>query len=309
MLIVKRRIKKIFKKIIPPSFRMKLRRIIKGERTKVISEELLLLRLRYIFKFSSGNAHMRRTILFYPNFPSREYMIYKICRILGWKMSNDFKKPFDICIYWKDATYRSPDSILLNIAKTHLVINIRSTNIDKKYIDSVFKKIFGYSTLIDPTVHVGYCVRKPLLNAQHAGVIVKCPIYNVERNYIYQKLIDNRVGENCVYDIRTPIVKKTIPFVYIKYRPLTSRFRENLKSFVKKTDEVFSEEEKNKIIRFCEEIGLDYGELDVLRDNKDGLLYIVDVNNTPFGPPRKIYKEDKIKALFLLAKTFAKVYG
>jgi hypothetical protein len=31
-------------------------------------------------------------------------------------------------------------------------------------------------------------------------------------------------------------------------------------------------------------MGLDYGELDVLRDADDGRLYVVDVNTTPFGP-------------------------
>ena len=38
-----------------------------------------------------------------------------------------------------------------------------------------------------------------------------------------------------------------------------------------------------KILAVCREMGLDYGELDVLRDREDGRLYILDVNDTPSG--------------------------
>lgn len=37
--------------------------------------------------------------------------------------------------------------------------------------------------------------------------------------------------------------------------------------------------------RACRIMGLDYGELDVLRDTEDGKLYVADVNNTPWDPP------------------------
>jgi hypothetical protein len=37
-------------------------------------------------------------------------------------------------------------------------------------------------------------------------------------------------------------------------------------------------------------MGLDYGELDAVRDAASGRLYVLDVNNTPFGPPAKFIR-------------------
>jgi hypothetical protein len=39
-------------------------------------------------------------------------------------------------------------------------------------------------------------------------------------------------------------------------------------------------------------MGLDFGELDILRDNDDGRIYIVDVNNTPSGPRRGVHMQE-----------------
>lgn len=55
-------------------------------------------------------------------------------------------------------------------------------------------------------------------------------------------------------------------------------------------------------------MGLDWGELDILRNKDDGRAYIVDVNNTPAGPPNHLSKEDKERALQQLATTFARVF-
>jgi hypothetical protein len=38
------------------------------------------------------------------------------------------------------------------------------------------------------------------------------------------------------------------------------------------------------LLRFCAAIALDYGELDVLRDNDSGRIYVVDANRTPIRP-------------------------
>jgi len=59
---------------------------------------------------------------------------------------------------------------------------------------------------------------------------------------------------------------------------------------------------------FCREIGLDYGELDVLRDRKDGQIYIVDANNTPAGPPNGLTEESRQTAIRLMAACFVKEF-
>ena len=51
---------------------------------------------------------------------------------------------------------------------------------------------------------------------------------------------------------------------------------------------------------------LDWGGLDILRD-KDGRIYVVDVNKTDMGPPITLPLGDKLKATGLLADAFLRL--
>ncbi|MDQ6770676.1 MAG: hypothetical protein M3Z54_11900, partial [Gemmatimonadota bacterium] len=51
-------------------------------------------------------------------------------------------------------------------------------------------------------------------------------------------------------------------------------------------------------------IGMDFGELDVLRDRNSGKIYVVDANNTPAGPPTVLSKQDSARALHILLESF-----
>ena len=53
-------------------------------------------------------------------------------------------------------------------------------------------------------------------------------------------------------------------------------------------------------------LGIDYGEFDVLRD-KDRRIYVVDANNTPYGPPNELSEGDCTRALVLLANEFVRL--
>ena len=70
----------------------------------------------------------------------------------------------------------------------------------------------------------------------------------------------------------------------------------------------FSNYEIEKIDKFVELFGIDYGELDLLRDNRNKLIYIVDVAVTPgsygtwFGSADFDYKvtfREKIKDMYI----------
>ena len=70
---------------------------------------------------------------------------------------------------------------------------------------------------------------------------------------------------------------------------------------------MFSEDELAKISRFCHKMQLDFGGLDILRDNQDGRIYIVDVNKTDMGPPFALPLKEKLRAVDILAKQFKSV--
>jgi hypothetical protein len=61
-----------------------------------------------------------------------------------------------------------------------------------------------------------------------------------------------------------------------------------------------SEQECQDIIMYCRRIGLEYGEIDILRSDDDGKIYIIDVNNTPWWPPNKLGDIDRNIALNMM---------
>jgi hypothetical protein len=176
-------------------------------------------------------------------------------------------------------------------------------------VEDVHQAVFGYGLAIDPAVHRGPCVKKSKRNAAHDGVILQCPCADIDERFVYQRLIDNRFGDSLVEDVRVPIFRAATPFCYVKRRPIADRFsNENRVALMREPDEEFSQSELDLIRGFCSQIGLDYGELDVLRDAVDGRIYIIDVNNTPFGPPNHLDKSSSRAALERLSNAFAEAF-
>lgn len=163
-------------------------------------------------------------------------------------------------------------------------INGRCVDISKSNVGRVFRRVFGYDLDIDPRKHHGKIVRKSEINAVHDGEVLEGPITEPDPGSVYQRLIDNTNDDGMVLDLRTGIVGNEIPYVFLKYRPVSVRFS-NENAFVRLgSPEVFSVEERGLILKFAREIGLDVGELDILRDRSSGKIFIVDVAKTPHSP-------------------------
>ena len=249
----------------------------------------------------------RKRILFYPDVPWEGSMIYQICLELGYSISNNFAVNFDLAFRWRSTTFLKPDPVLDGLSQTQRVVNIKCHDISKGHVEAVFRQVFGYSAAIDPLTFSGECVQKSNLNARHDGRIIDCPIKELDAESVYQIVIDNEVEAGWVRDIRVPIMGPAIPFVFLYGRPIDIRFSAVIARIqMVDTAEVFSEEEYGNILCFCETLGLDYGELDILRDKKDLKIYIVDANNTPTGPP--IYQRREKVGVKKLAVAFEKTF-
>lgn len=241
-----------------------------------------------------------RTILFYPQYPSRRSVIYKVLQTLNYNITNNPAKKHHLAIYWENTTYREPDETINALIADNFVINQNCRDISKSTVEKIFKDVFDYSYAIDPKTHEGPLVKKNEVNAYHDGAIVMGPV-EPEPGFVYQKLINNNYDNELVIDIRVPVFNGKIPFVYKKYKPNSSRFtpyrkskHKRKKAELKTPDQLFSNTEIKNILSFTEKIRLDYGELDILRDADDKKIYIIDVNNTPYGPPsfgKKLKKE------------------
>ncbi len=243
-----------------------------------------------------------KTVFFYPSRPHPMEILYKVFHLSGYRITDNPNVKADIVVNYEDTTVRTRNDIAKYLKGNQYVINRYCTDIRKEKVEVMFRRVFGYGLKINPQTHKGNYIKKSNLNAMHDGVVLTVP-KKPQRGYVYQKVVNNQIKDT-VLDFRAPFIIGTIPFVYLKYRPVETRFSNtNRYAKITNTKNVFSQNEIEKIRKFCKLMGLDYGELDILRDNDDKRIYIVDVNNTPSGPPNHIQKGDYWKALTIITDT------
>ena len=264
----------------PSGLTRQLRRPIHyGKRLFTISRCKLLL-LRWAFR----HGGRLKWIVTRPDAPSPNSVFYKICHRLGYRITTDARHAADLVIAWEDATVRRPDSGLDELAAKRHVLNYRCVDINKDRMAEVFAEIFGYSLAVDPRTYSGKILRKANANASHDGVVLTGPIAEASSEFTYQKLVDN-VVDGFLEDLRLPVSGTSFPYCMRKRVPLKDRFTlASGTGTIYPVESVFSADEIAKLLQFCQAVGLDYGEMDVLRDSQDGRIYIVDVNTTPYGP-------------------------
>ena len=260
-------------------------------------------RIRYVLRVTL-NGGKPRTVLCFPMTPFVRAVICRMSLSCGCRISTNVIEPADAVIYWDIAT-RHEQSPELARFRGLWVLNAECIDVSKSRVDEIFAEVFGYDIRLDPLTHSGLCLRKSNENATHDGVILSCPIPDRDPRYVYQKLIDVPAGDGLVEDLRIPVVGHLIPFVYRTHRQAALRFESSAwRVRAYETLEVLTAEEVRLILLFCRRIGLDLGELDVLRDPADGRLYIVDANPTPWGPPADLVWRDHSFALRKMAQAF-----
>lgn len=247
----------------------------------------------------------RKTILFYPLRPSPQSAIYKICHLAGYDLCFDRGGDWDAALHWNTATVcKAAD---FSMAAGRPVLNAACLNVGKELLSQLFSTVFGYDILVDPLRYSGRAVRKSNENATHDGVVIDCPIGEVNAGVVYQRLVANDVDEKLVEDLRAPVIGNRIPFVYRKLRPRVDRFSNwNVDVQCHETESFFSASELERILELTRRIGLEYGELDILRDRADHRVYVIDANPTPWGPPNHIRPKDREFALEAMTDAFVR---
>jgi len=225
-------------------------------------------------------------------------MISKVCAELGLRPVS-VPRYHPVGVFFQDRTrtdYVAPRDGLLNQA---------CTDISKQHIEQVFERVFGYPLAIDPLTYQGPAVCKSDENGTHDGCIVECPIQKRELGVVYEVLIDNSISEAAVQDVRVVVVGNDIPIAYLKSNWKEKRFANwTFEVKLANASDVLTSEEQALVIEFARAIGLDFGELDTLRDRKTGRIYIVDAAKTAFGPPGRLGFLSKIRAVKTVAHAF-----
>ena len=264
----------------------------------VISECLAWLRF-YLDVELERRAHPPNgpSIWFSPDRPRPWYLIWPVVQLARLNIAAS-PQDANLAMFFEDATDGEPPASNLP------TINRGCPDTSKSAIGAAFERASGRAISVDPRTHHGLMAEKGEANGVHDGRVVLGPC-EPAAGKIYQRLIDNVADDGLVEDLRCPTVGGEVAAVFLKRRPEATRFA-NANAAVRRLDpaEVFTDEDRALIARFCQELGLDWGGLDVLRDRRDGRIWIVDANKTDMGPPTALPLADKLSTTRAIADRF-----
>ena len=236
----------------------------------------------------------KATIWFAPDVPHPRYMVRAAALWAGIRVARSPGKA-SAAFYFEDATRAEP--VAAPIANA---FNFACTDISKSHVGAMFEQAFGYPLALDPRLHSGPAVEKAEINGAHDGRIVACPCEPLPGK-AYQRLIDNIDEAGLAVDLRTHCIGGRAVVVWVKRRPVASRFLAPNTEVVRFVpNEVFSATELRQITSFLCLMGADWAALDVLRD-RDGRIYVVDVNKTDAGPIVALSLREKLAGVAILA--------
>jgi len=262
-----------------------------------------LRRLKYIFA-----AKEPLNIAYSPVVPRPWYLLSVLAYRACLKQTRDFAKA-DAVFYFEDQTLVEAPQIPEGI--TGKTFNFGCYDISKSNVARTFERVFGYNLTIDPHKYKGPIAVKSETNGAHDGYQTVAPLPSAQAatpDMVYQKLIDNTVDGKWAEDMRCPVIGGEIALVFVKRRPLESRFA-NLNSSVvlREPEDLLSDAERTKLKEFAAAMKLDWGGMDVLRNKEDGKIYVVDVNKTDMGPPIALSIADKSKSVAILTEQLLKL--
>jgi hypothetical protein len=218
-------------------------------------------------------------LCFYPQRPDNGYAIFRVAADLGLRIVRSRRGRGLLTVAWHDATFVKPEAVASLPTPT---MNALCLDISKSTVDRLWRGVSGRGLSLDPLTTSGPMVVKSEENAMHDGRIIWGPIRQREPGIVYQRLVDNRQGDHFAC-LRPVILGGRIVLTYHKSSPLDDRFSSVPPRTRLADPDVFSHNETDAILELAARIGLDYGEMDVLRD-ADGAIYVVDVNKTPTWP-------------------------
>jgi len=224
---------------------------------------------------------------------------------LGWGLSfidgieMGTRITFDVAFHWNYNDIKTPvDEIDFLINGPQTVYNISLRSVAKKWVDEHMTEALGYSSLVEALPgRDTVCVVKR--NEQSRG---QAHISKViwDNNHLDKRHPDYRISQKFIETERDGACEEHRVFIFCnnsftvkKRKRFKDRFKSNASEYkLIETADIFSQEEIKGISRFTNSIGLDFGEIDVLRDNDNGKIYITDVNDIAGGKGKLAGMED-----------------
>jgi hypothetical protein len=261
-----------------------------------------------------------RVPVYFTKAPHPYTVCYRILHRLGigFRVGVPKKRDPALVFLWEDATFVQPLKTGPRTAEW-TVVNGECLDISKERVDTIHEQVFGYSLRVDPRTFTGRMVEKSNLNGVHDGREIDGPLAAPNPKSVYQRVVENLspgevlrvdVPSEMICDLRLLVFSGEIPLAYLQKRLRANRFGySNFLTSIAQVSAVLEPAEIGRIVEFCRRFGLDYGEVDVVRDAADGRVYVLDINKTPLGPPKSLSAEDFEWALALSEKAFIEWFG
>ena len=233
-----------------------------------------------------------------------DYTITLIACRLGLQFTTDPRHECAAAMHWHDTTRRPRNPVLEDRAMSMPVINLHGNDISKTRVDAVMRAVFGSGLAVDPLTTHGPLVEKADANALHDGRIVAGPLSTTTPGRVYQRLIRGKHVGPLVEEMRVPVVGERVPFVHLKYKKGRDPLALSVRGTIVEPSAVLEPYECASLVRFAHVLGIDFGELDAMRDHADGRLYVFDANNTPCVRFVGVSAADRRATVDLLAEAF-----
>lgn len=227
------------------------------------------------------NARVGRdapSVSFYPMRPEPKMQAAWLVRALRLRIGLR-PVPGHPTIAWDTGTY-------FDESATHRLppdaINGACLDVSKARVDATWQAVAGYGITVEPTHNRGRMVVKSEENGAHDGRLVTGPGRR-RQGFVYQRFIDTQ-RDGRVYGSRPVIIGNEMPLVLDFWRAESDLFNGRSHCSVKSPDQMYTTTECDQIMEFARRLGMDLGELDVMRDRVSGLIYVIDANRTSFKP-------------------------
>jgi hypothetical protein len=247
----------------------------------------------------------RRAVRVTPGVIAPPFMLWKVFRLLGIRQVSGRDGDVDLLAHHEPVTFPRPAR---SQTPGPAAFNFGCTDTSKSLVNAVFDEVFTYPLEVDPLTYSGLLVEKSDQNSNHDGRIVQGPLSSVRDGFAYQRCVRSAAVDGRHEEYRLTIVGDEIPVAHRKYLPNDGPWKAVAKRIPAQPAELLDEQEHQLVIDLCRRMGVDVGEVDAVRDEATGQLYVFDVNQTPHAPPYALGLRNGIRAMNKVAESFERQF-
>ncbi|MBV9270425.1 MAG: glycosyltransferase [Candidatus Eremiobacteraeota bacterium] len=169
-------------------------------------------------------------------------------------------------------------------------------------IDAAFRKIFGYGLFVDPRTYTGAIYRRPVRGADEPRLF-HGPLLRAEDGFVYQPAFSYSTLRGML-EWHAFVVGRRIVAVH-RFFKTTQDGEPHSAAEYSSPYLAFSDDEAAKLEAFCEQIGLDFGVVEISRDENDQRLYVRECDLNPPAITRAISEPERRHLVQTIASAYA----